>query len=74
MKHTNTNKMVNTLLYINKKTINSNSDETHDGKHGEKSQIKSNTSSNPFAYLLRNDNKPEIKNDKMMVNIMQNLN
>lgn len=74
LKHTNTNKMATTLLYINKKTIVTNNDETHTGKLEEKSQIKSNTSSNPFAYLLRNDNKPEIKDDTLMVSIMYKYN
>lgn len=74
LKHTNSIKMATTLLYINKKTIVTNNDETHTGKLEEKSQIKCNTSSNPFAYLLRNDNKPEIKDDTLMVGIMYKYN
>lgn len=67
MKHTNNNKMTNTLLYINKKPI-IGIDEKKNVNYEDKSEIKSmNTitakaSSNPFAYLLRNDNKQEITN------------
>lgn len=70
MKHTNTKKMATTLLYINKKTIVTNNDETHTIKYEEKNQIKYNANSNSFAYLLKSDNKPEIKNDDLMVGIV----
>lgn len=67
MKHNNNNKMTNTLLYINTKSI-IGIDEKKNTNYEDKSEIKSmNTitakaSSNPFAYLLRNDNKQEITN------------
>lgn len=67
MKHTNNNKMTNTLLYINKKPI-IGIDEKKNASYEDKSEIKSmNTitakaSSNPFAYLFRNDHKQEITN------------
>lgn len=71
MKHINNNKMTNTLLYINKKSVTGN-DEKKNPKYEDKSEIKSmNTitakaGSNPFAYLLRNDNKQEITNGIMV--------
>lgn len=55
------------LLFINKKST-INNDEKNGGKYEEKNQIKSMTTitskagSNPFAYLLRNDKNPNIKN------------
>lgn len=75
MKHTNNIKMANTLLYINKKPI-IGIDEKKNANFEDKSEIKSmNTitakaSSNPFAYLLRNDNKQEITNVKVILYVL----
>lgn len=66
MKRSGDSRMTTKLLYMNKK--NTNNDERNIGKYEEKKDIKSmNTitakaSTNPFAYLLREDNKQEIKN------------
>lgn len=64
-------KLTNSLLFINKKIINN--DGTIPKKYEEKKEMKSlNTitataSSNPFAYLLRNDKKHEIGVDLMKI-------
>lgn len=75
MKHNN-NKMTNTLLYVNKNPIFDICDEKKkNGKYEDKSEIKSmNTitakaSSNPFAYLLRNDNKEDITRGVMVCSL-----
>lgn len=57
-------KLTNTLLFANKKLTN---DGINPKKYEEKKEMKSlstitaNATSNPFAYLLRNDKKHEVK-------------
>lgn len=70
----NTDKLSSTLLYINKKSTNIN-DEINGNNFDEKSEMKSlstitsKAGSNPFAYLLRNDQKVELKNPTTVCNI-----
>lgn len=56
-------KMTNTLLFMNKKSLIINNDEYNGKTFKDNSEVKTSTitanSSNPFAYLLRNDKKPE---------------
>ncbi|XP_025196717.1 claspin-like [Melanaphis sacchari] len=67
----NGDKLTNTLLFVNKKITNN--DGTNPKKYEEKNDIKSlNTitataTSNPFAYLMRNDKKYENDGDLMKI-------
>lgn len=73
------NKLANTLLYINKKSVVLNNDETN-SKHCEikaMTTITAKATSNPFAYLMRSDTKEEIKSfnpDDLMVCISHIVN
>jgi len=63
-------KLTNTLLFVNKKTTNN--DGLDPKKYEEKREMKSlstitaTATSNPFAYLMRNDKKSEIGVDLMV--------
>ncbi|XP_060858503.1 protein PFC0760c-like [Metopolophium dirhodum] len=64
-------KLTNTLLFVNKKTTNN--DGPNPKKYEEKREMKSlstitaTATSNPFAYLMRNDKKNEIGVDLMKI-------
>eukprot|EP00102_Acyrthosiphon_pisum_P025635 XP_016662845.1 PREDICTED: claspin isoform X4 [Acyrthosiphon pisum] len=64
-------KLTNTLLFVNKKTTNN--DGPNSKKYEEKREMKSlstitaTATSNPFAYLLRNDKKNEVGVDLMKI-------
>jgi len=63
-------KLTNTLLFVNKKTTNN--DGSNPIKYEEKREMKSlstitaTATSNPFAYLMRNDKKNEVGVDLMV--------
>lgn len=75
-------KMTNTLLFMNKKSLITNNDESNSKTFENNSEVKTLSTitanvSNPFAYLLRNDKKPEIQNSSasnlMVYTILFNL-
>lgn len=63
-------KLTNTLLFVNKNITNN--DGTNSKKYEEKKEMKSlstitaTATSNPFAYLMRNDKKNEVGVDLMV--------
>lgn len=68
----NNNKMALTLLNINKKSTATKKSEIKNEKDKMQSlnTVTAKASTNPFAYLLRNDTKPEVDNlnsDTIMV-------
>lgn len=71
MKRCGNSKITNKLLYINKNTNTNN----NKNKYEEKKEIKSLTtitakaSTNPFAYLLRDNQKQEIKNNDNLIEV-----